>query len=185
MDFTVFLDRDGVVNQDSPLYIKSPEEFLFIPNSPEAVAALTRAGIRVILITNQSVIGRSMVTPQGLDAIFQKMRAGVETAGGQLHDIFFCPHVPDEGCDCRKPAPGMILAAAKKHGIDLTRSCMVGDSAKDILCGRNAGCGATVLVQTGNGKKAAKELAAQGVTPDHTAPDLAEAVPWILDHAKG
>ena len=111
MAFTVFLDRDGVVNQDSPDYIKSPEEFHFIPQSPEAVALLNRHGFQVILITNQSLIGRGMAPVSTLEAIFDKMKAGVAAAGGEILDIFYCPHTPDGGCDCRKPKPGLIEQA--------------------------------------------------------------------------
>ena len=175
----IFLDRDGVINQDSPDYIKTPGEFHFIPRSPEAIALLTRSGFDTILITNQSAVGRKMVTPATLDAIFDKMRQGVEAAGGRIRDIFFCPHRPDEGCSCRKPRPGMIQAAAARYGIDVNASVMVGDSAKDIECGRAAGCGTTILVATGNGRKALAELADRGIEPDVFADDLYHAAQWI------
>ena len=180
MTHTVFLDRDGVINKDSADYIKHPSEFEFIPDSAEAVARLTRNGFRVILITNQSVIGRKMADPETLDAIFNKLKAGVAQAGGRIDDIFFCPHTPEENCDCRKPKPKMILDAAAKHGIDLSRSVMVGDSAKDIECAINAGCAATVLVQTGNGVQARVVLDQKGIRPDAVVQDLAAAVHWII-----
>ena len=101
----VFLDRDGVINQDSPAYIKSPEEFHFIPGSPEAISLLCDHGFDVILITNQSAVGRKMIDLETLSLIFDKLRTGVAKVGGTIKDIFCCPHTPDEGCDCRKPAP--------------------------------------------------------------------------------
>lgn len=179
---TVFLDRDGVINVDSPDYIKSPSEFHFIPGSPEAVARLSAAGCRIILITNQSVIHRKMVSRETLAAIFDKCRRGVAEAGGQIDDIFFCPHTPEEGCGCRKPRPGMILEARERYAINLERSCMVGDSAKDILCAQQAGCGASVLVETGNGRDAIHSLRQDNRLPDHVAADLWTASQWILRH---
>ena len=177
---TVFLDRDGVINRDSPEYIKSRAEFHPLPGSLPAIARLCRHGIRVIVITNQSMIGRGMAPPGELAAIHEVLNRSVLDHGGRLTDILICPHRPDEGCACRKPKPGMILAARDKHAVDLTRSVMVGDSAKDILAGKAAGCGGTILVETGNGKTALAVLAADGMRPDHVAADLAAAVQWII-----
>ncbi len=179
-DRVVFLDRDGVINVDSPDYIKSPDEFHFIPGSLEAIRELTLAGFKIILITNQSVINRKMVSPEGLTAIFDKLKAGAAAKGGRIEDIFFCPHTPEENCACRKPKPGMIISARDKYGVDLSLSCMVGDSAKDVLCAKNAGCGRSVLVRTGNGPSAQKSLADQGSLPDHIADDLWNAAIWII-----
>ncbi|SDU45487.1 D-glycero-D-manno-heptose 1,7-bisphosphate phosphatase [Desulfobacula phenolica] len=184
MEYTVFLDRDGVINKDSSEYIKDPSEFAFIPNSPEAIALLTKNGFNVIVITNQSLIGRHMATPDKLQAIFEKMKKGVKKAGGEIKDIFFCPHVPEDKCFCRKPMPGLIFDANKKYPIDLAQSCMVGDSAKDIECARNAGCSKAVLVKTGNGKTAQADLRKKGITPDHIASDLYEAACWIIKSVK-
>lgn len=180
MGYTVFIDRDGVINEDSPDYIKSPGEFEFISQSPAAVALLNRYGCEVMLITNQSAVGRKMITCQILESIFNKMHKGIEAAGGRIKDIFYCPHTPEEGCACRKPAPGMILSAMEKHGIDPAETVMVGDSAKDIECGINAGCAATVLVATGNGPRARRSLAEKGICPDYYARDLYDAVRWLI-----
>ena len=179
MAAVVFLDRDGVINQDSPEYIKHPSEFHFIPGSRRAIARLNRHGFDIILITNQSIIGRNMVTPQTLDLIFDKMRQGIEAAGGRILDIFLCPHTPDAGCDCRKPEPGLIFQAKKRYNIDLSRSLFVGDSVKDIQAARHAGCSKAVLVATGNGKQAFQELTGLGTPPDHYAENLMAAALWI------
>ncbi|WP_022666243.1 D-glycero-beta-D-manno-heptose 1,7-bisphosphate 7-phosphatase [Desulfospira joergensenii] len=181
----VFLDRDGVVNEDSAEYIKEPSEFHFIPRSPEAVALLNRHGFEVILITNQSLIGRKMADLQTLEAIFHKMKKGIQGAGGRIRDIFFCPHTPDQGCSCRKPRPGLILKAAEVYGIDPAGAVMVGDSAKDVECGINAGCGLTCLVATGNGRNARKDLARKGIVPDYFGEDLYDAAQWITNHPIG
>ncbi|MCK4467376.1 MAG: HAD family hydrolase, partial [Desulfobacterales bacterium] len=137
----VFLDRDGVINRDSPDYIKSWEEFEFFPKSIEAIKLLNLNGFTTIIITNQSVINRNMVSKEGLEHIHALMKKEIKSGGGDIKDIFYCPHVPEDGCDCRKPEPGLILQAQKKYQIDLPASTMVGDNAKDIECARRAGCG--------------------------------------------
>lgn len=180
MGYTVFLDRDGVINKDSTSYIKTPSEFVFIEKSPEAVALLTKNGFDVIVITNQSVIGRGLAAPEELGRIFSKMKQGISGAGGKIKDIFYCPHTPDAGCSCRKPLPGLIMQAGAAYDISLDQSCMVGDSAKDIQCAENAGCGASVLVKTGNGRQALQELSKQGICPDFCAENLYDAARWIV-----
>lgn len=180
--YTVFLDRDGVINHDSDAYIKAPDEFHFIPKSPDAIALLNAGGFDVMLITNQSAVGRGMISARTLDAVFKKMLHGVAQAGGRIKDIFFCPHTPSQGCGCRKPKPGMILQAVARHGIDLKKTLMVGDSAKDIECGKRAGCAKTILVKTGNGEKALATLTRKGMAPDFIAKDLYGAARWITDN---
>lgn len=175
----VFLDRDGVINHDSPDYIKSLDEFVPIEGSYEAIARLKRAGRMIIVITNQSAVGRGIIDGSTLAQIHKRLIEEVETAGGHITDILFCPHRPDEKCRCRKPEPGMLFEAAARHGIDLTRSVMVGDSAKDIECGIRAGC-KTVLVLSGNGKQALNSLKNRGIVPDAVFPSLHEAVHWII-----
>ena len=178
---TVFLDRDGVINQDSPDYIKRPDEFEFIPGSLEAIKRFTENGLDVIVITNQSVINRKMVSKEELDLIFSKMVKGVLANGGHIKDIFYCPHAPEDDCDCRKPNPGLIFKARKKYDIDLAESVMVGDSVKDMACARHAGVGKSVLVKTGNGIGALQTLLAQNTPPDHVAEDLNDAATWIIN----
>ena len=178
---TVFLDRDGVINQDSPNYILHRTEFHPLPGSIDAIVRLSQAGIRVIIITNQSAVNRGMISLDELTAIHDRLCTAVSDRGGRITDVFFCPHRPDEGCDCRKPKPGLILAACRRHGIDASRSIMIGDTAKDILAGQAAGCGQTFLVRTGDADKALDTLARKGCRPDLIAADLAGAVDWILD----
>ena len=176
----VFLDRDGTINQDSADYIKGWSEFVFLPRSIEALRDLTAAGFTIILITNQSAVPRKLISPQELDNIHSKMKAAVEAQGGKISDIFFCPHMSDDGCDCRKPAPGMIFKAQKKHDIDLSTSVMIGDSARDIECAHVAGCGRTILVKTGNGSEALQLLDAEDLVPDYVAGDLYDAARWLI-----
>ncbi len=175
----IFLDRDGVINRDSPDYVKSWEEFEFLPGSLTALSLLSQAGYRLIVITNQSAIHRGMIPPAALEEMHRRMSAAVTAAGGRIVDIFFCPHRPDEGCACRKPQPGLVLQAQARHAIELADSIMIGDSTRDIQCGRNAGCRATILVLTGNGAAAARELTSRN-RPDATADDLLHAARLIL-----
>jgi histidinol-phosphate phosphatase family protein len=177
----VFLDRDGVINRDSDAYVKSWAEFAFLPGSLDALARMTAAGLALVVITNQSAVGRGLITPAGLAEIHRRMRQAIEKAGGRLMDILFCPHLPEGGCRCRKPAPGMIVEACRRHGLDPAWAVMVGDRAGDIRCGRDAGCHATVLVGSDEREAALAELAAVKMAPDHTAPDLAAACGWIID----
>jgi D-glycero-D-manno-heptose 1,7-bisphosphate phosphatase len=182
MQNVVFLDRDGVINHDSPDYIKSWSEFEFLPGSLEALKQLKLNGFPVIIITNQSVIHRKMVTKKDLDFIHDMMKETVQSSGGDIKDIFYCPHIPEDRCDCRKPKPGLIYKAQKRYKIDLETSIMVGDSAKDIECARNAGCGSAILVKTGNGVAAENILKDKMIHPDVIVRDLLEAVNWIIAH---
>jgi D-glycero-D-manno-heptose 1,7-bisphosphate phosphatase len=176
----VFLDRDGVINRDSPNYITCVEEFEFLPGSLEALCRLTARGFTCIVVTNQTAPARGLMTLAALEAIHCRLSAAVAAAGGRILDFFVCPHLPDAECSCRKPKPGLLNAARRKHGIEFSSAAMIGDSAKDIECALNAGVRTTVLVQTGNGKRAARELAARGIRPGFTAPDLRRAVDWII-----
>jgi len=176
----VFLDRDGVINRDSADYIKHWSEFEFLPKSLDALKQLKQNGFTAIVITNQSVINRKMVSREGLDHIHTLMKTSIRSSGGEITDIFFCPHTPDERCDCRKPKPGLIYQAKKRYRIDLANAVMVGDTAKDIECARNAGCRYALLVKTGNGIQAEKILKEKAIHPDHVAQDLFNAVHWII-----
>jgi D-glycero-D-manno-heptose 1,7-bisphosphate phosphatase len=177
----VFLDRDGVLNHDRCDYVKSPAEFRPIAGAAEAVAQLKQAGWVVIVVSNQSGLGRGLFDQEALEATMEKMHEVLAAAGGSLDAVYYCPHTPGEGCDCRKPAPGLLLRAAREHGIELTGSYLVGDKAADIECGRAAGL-RTILVETGPpGKR--PDPASLG--PDHVAATLGDTVAWILQTEQG
>ncbi len=179
LEKVVFLDRDGVINKDSPDYIKNWSEFEFLPGSRQALEKLFLGGFAAIIITNQSMINRKMVSRDALADIHARMKAAVRSGGGLIKDIFFCPHTPDEHCNCRKPKPGMIFWAKETYRIKIDSAYMIGDSAKDIECAHNAGCGHAILVKTGNGTQAEKILTQKNIYPDHVAADLLAAVNWI------
>ena len=176
----VCLDRDGVINRDSRDYIRNWDEFQFLPRSLEALNLLEQKGFKVIVITNQSGIKRGIISLADLAFIHRQLKQVVERVGGRILDIFYCPHHPDDHCDCRKPKTGLIRQACSRYDIDVSASVMVGDSAKDIECGRNAGCAATILVRTGNGPAAAEELSGKGIAPSAVAADLYEATQIII-----
>ena len=139
MNKAIFLDRDGVINYDSPYYIKSPDEFNFIPGSIDAIVKLNQAGYLVGIATNQSGLSRGLYDIATLDAIHQKMCNTIEENGGKIHHIQFCPHMPDTGCECRKPKPGMLINLAKKLDVQLSEVYFVGDKLTDVDAARAAG----------------------------------------------
>lgn len=147
----IILDRDGVINQDSDDYIKSVEEWIPIPGSVEAIAALSSNGYTVVVATNQSGIARKLFDEYELAAMHQKMCGLVEEQGGQISGVFFCPHGPEEGCDCRKPLPGLLRQIECEFGMTVEGAPFVGDSTKDILAAKLTGC-VPVLVRTGKGE---------------------------------
>ncbi|MDR2417793.1 MAG: HAD-IIIA family hydrolase [Treponema sp.] len=152
----IFLDRDGTLNKLNG-FITKPEQFDLLDGVTDAIRAINEAGFLAIVITNQPVIARGEATPDELRLIHNKLETELGKAGAYIDDIFFCPHHPDKGfagerleykidCNCRKPKPGMILSAARKYNIDLSRSYMVGDDMKDVEAGRAAGCKAAILL---------------------------------------
>jgi D-glycero-D-manno-heptose 1,7-bisphosphate phosphatase len=146
----IFLDRDGVICENRSDHVKSWEEFRFLPGARESLAALGRLGLPVIVITNQAIVGRGMVPAAVVDDIHRRMLAEVAAHGGRIDRVMYCPHRPDDACDCRKPEPGMLFQAAGEMGIDLAQSYLVGDAASDLVAGRRAGC-RSFLVLTGRG----------------------------------
>ena len=146
------LDRDGVINQDSDAYVKSPDEWIALPGSLEAIARLSRAGWRIVIASNQSGVARGLFSMDTLNAIHAKLRREVAHAGGIIDAIFICPHGPDDGCACRKPLPGMFKDIANRYDISLKGVPAAGDSLRDLQAASAAGC-SPWLVMTGNGQK--------------------------------
>ncbi len=173
----VFLDRDGVLNRELGGYVTSPEALELLPGAADAVERLTARSIPCFVFTNQAVIGRGGMSTETLLAIHDKLKREIEAAGGRLEGIYFCPHHPDAGCDCRKPLPGLLFQAARDHDLDLTRCTVIGDSPRDIAAGRAAGC-RTILVLTGHTRNMADGYA--GPLPDAVYPDLAAAIHTLL-----
>jgi D-glycero-D-manno-heptose 1,7-bisphosphate phosphatase len=128
----VFLDRDGVINENRPDHVKCWDEFRFLQGAPEAIARLSRAGARVFVITNQAIIHNGLATHQAVTTINQRMVQEIRRAGGTILDVAYCPHRADEGCSCRKPSPGLLLRLAQRHGVDLREAVVIGDALTDV-----------------------------------------------------
>jgi D-glycero-D-manno-heptose 1,7-bisphosphate phosphatase len=134
------LDRDGTINEDSDQYIKSPGEWLPLPHALEAIAKLNHAGWHVVVVTNQSGLGRGLFDMASLNAMHTKMHTMLAAVGGRVDAIFYCPHAPEEFCNCRKPASGLYEQVAERYGVDLTGMPTVGDSVRDLVAGAAVGC---------------------------------------------
>jgi D-glycero-D-manno-heptose 1,7-bisphosphate phosphatase len=146
----LILDRDGVINYDSDAYIKTLDEWIPLPGAVEAIARLSRAGWTVAVATNQSGLARGYYDQAALDAMHARLRQLVAEQGGELGLIVHCPHGPDDGCDCRKPRPGMLRQIAAHYGVSLAGVWFVGDSSGDLKAALAVGC-QPVLVKTGKG----------------------------------
>ena len=154
----VVLDRDGVINRDSPDYIKTPDEFEPLPGSIDAIARLCGSGFAVCLATNQSGIGRGLYDTRTFFAIQRKLVALVEEAGGQIFGVFFCPHTPEDDCECRKPRVGMLREIGDRLGVSLVDVPIVGDSMRDLDAARRVRS-RPILVRTGNGRMTESAIA--------------------------
>lgn len=186
----VFLDRDGTINQEVK-HLKSPDQLKLLPGAANAIRRLNRSGTLAVVITNQPVVARGDVSLKGLEKIHARLESQLGADGAYIDGLYFCPHHPDSGftgevvelkisCNCRKPEPGLIDQACRDLGIGRQNSWMVGDTTSDVEAGRRAGL-RTVLLRTGQAGSDAK----YAVRPDYTAPDLEDAVDWILKgHAK-
>lgn len=176
----LILDRDGVINQDSDHYIKNADEWLPIESSLDAIARLKQAGWTIAVATNQSGIGRGYYGVAELEQMHAKLARLLAERGGSVDHIEFCPHAPDEGCDCRKPKPGMLLAILQRFGANPAEVSFVGDKIEDVECALAAGC-RPVLVRTGKGER----TVAKGGLPETVPvyPDLASFVDALLAQA--
>ena len=169
----VFLDRDGTIMRDVD-YCGDPNHVDLLPGVPEALRQLKSRGYKLIVITNQSGIGRGLFSEQQYRSVEAELAQQI--GDGLIDATYFCPHLPDDGCKCRKPSPEMVVNAARDHVLDLAQSFFVGDKPSDIECGRNAGV-KTILVRTGYGRETDRELA------DFVAQDLPAAAKLIIDLA--
>jgi len=175
----VFLDRDGVINENRSDYVRSWDEVVFLPGVFESLRKLAGTTYRVIVVSNQSAINRGLVTVETVEDIHRQMRQVVEEQDGRIDAFVYCPHRPDEGCDCRKPKAGMLLEAAQRFSLELPRCYLIGDALSDVRAARAAGC-LPILVQTGRGRESMG--LARGPEGDAlvVVEDLSAAVDWIL-----
>lgn len=192
MGGAVFLDRDGVLNENRPGYVKSWREFRWLPGVLEALALLAARATPVIVVTNQSMVGRGLAGAAALDEIHRRMRRQAQQAGGRIDGVYACLHAPTAACGCRKPLPGLLHLAAVQHGVDLAQSVLIGDALTDYLAALAAGV-QYVHVCTGRGSEEAPGVlaanrsisvvrdlrAAVDALPAWPAPDRSAA--WSVD----
>jgi histidinol-phosphate phosphatase family protein len=180
----VFLDRDGTINAD-PGYLSRPEQLRLLPNAAEGLALLKRAGLLLVVVSNQSGVGRGLIRQEDMPRIHARLDQLIaEAAPGVRIDRYeLCFHSPDENCECRKPKPKLILDAARELAVDVSGSYLVGDKFSDLRAGQAAGCKARILVRTGYG---GEEQLTCGSDADYVADDLLDAASWILrDRGQG
>lgn len=173
MSKAAFLDRDGVINRKAPegQYITRWEDFQFLPRAAEGIALLNQAGFSVIVVSNQRCVAKGLLTVAGLELIHQRMLDQLAASNAFLTAIYYCPHDNQPTCSCRKPAPGMLLKAAREQSIDLLNSWMVGDSDIDMQAGKTAGCKTLRIIKNGLSPEVAGDL---------SAPSLFEAARQLI-----
>ena len=174
----VFLDRDGVINEEVN-YLCHPDEFRLLPRTARAIRNLRQAGFRVVVVTNQSGLARGYFSQQDLAAVHERMLSELARARTHVDGIYICSHHPDDSCQCRKPGVLLFQQAAQDLKLRLDRSYFVGDKVTDLLPGKTLG-GRTVLVLTGYGRREQESAKRQGFEPDHVAADLYKAAEWIV-----
>lgn len=174
----VFLDRDGVINvSPEGRYVTCWEEFRFLPGALKALRQLHEKGWRSVIVSNQSGIGKGVMSRRNLEDMTKRMKEAVKKRGGRIDAVYYCTHLPESSCRCRKPRAGMIRRAARRFCVDLKHSFVIGDNGTDIEMGRSVGA-TTILVRCGRESKAA--LRDPAVRPDRVVRDLGEAVQWVL-----
>ena len=176
MNRAVFLDRDGVLIRQVEGYLTRAEDMELLPGAAEAVAKLRKAGFKAVVVTNQAGVAKGLLSEAELEGLHQELRRRLQALGTDLDAIYCCPHAPEENCPCRKPAPGLLLKAARELAIDLAHSYMVGDATTDVEAAHRAGCFA-ILVKTGFGGEDGRSEE----VPDAVLPDLACAADFILE----
>lgn len=176
----VLLDRDGTINEDTG-YLSDPRKVRLLDGAAHAIKRLNHASVKVVVVSNQSGVGRGYFKNSQLSAVNKRLKELLKKEGARIDGIYCCPHRPDENCGCRKPSTGLASKAALKHSIDLTRSYVVGDKATDVELARNAGAKA-ILVLTGDGERERPGLKSPA---DFIAKDLSEAVRWIMEDLTG
>ena len=180
----VFVDRDGTICFDKH-YLSDPNGLELIPTVAEGIRRLNEAKMPVIVVTNQSGIARGYFSEKTLKEIHQRLAEMLELQGSRVDDIFHCPHMPNAGCPCRKPAPGMLLQAKEKHGIDLANSFVIGDRMMDVEMAHAVGAQAALVPEPGDQYGVDAEMLASKDKPDFRAGTFLEAVDWILAKRRG
>lgn len=175
----VFLDRDGVIIENRDAYVRSWADVAFLPGSLEALARLNASPYRIVIVTNQSAVGRGVITLERALEINRGVIEAITRRGGRVDGSFLCPHAPDADCDCRKPRPGLLFQAASALSLDLGQSILVGDALSDVQAGQNAGVRLTFLVRTGRGAAQASLPSAQSLQPFQICNSLTDVLEFL------
>jgi D-glycero-D-manno-heptose 1,7-bisphosphate phosphatase len=180
MQPALFLDRDGVIIENRPDYVRGWQDVEIYPQALAALAALQASPYRIVIVTNQSAVGRGLVPLKTAEAINRKLVQAIQAAGGRVDAVFMCPHAPGDHCLCRKPKPGLLLQAAGRLSLDLSASVLVGDALTDVMAGRAAGVARSLLVLTGRGAEQARLPELAGLAPVPIYDTLVDVVDRLL-----
>lgn len=180
MNPAIFLDRDGVIIENRSHYVRSWADVEIFPQALEALARLAGTRYKIVLVTNQSAVGRGLIARETAEEINRRLLKAINAAGGQVHGTYMCPHTPSDGCECRKPRPGMLLRAAQDLSIDLKSSIMIGDALTDLQAGRAAGLHRVALVRTGRGASQLQQPRPEDLGEFPVFDDLKAAVNSLL-----
>jgi D-glycero-D-manno-heptose 1,7-bisphosphate phosphatase len=180
MYMALFLDRDGVLIENRPDYVRSWAQVEIFPQALQALARAAQSAYKIVLITNQAGIGRGLILPEVAEEINRRLVAEVVKAGGRIDGVYLCPHKPEDSCECRKPRPGLILQAARELDLDLKRSIFIGDALTDLQAGQAAGINRLALVSTGRGKEQAQLLEDAGLIHISIYEHLGHAIEELL-----
>lgn len=172
----IFLDRDGVIIENRPSYVRSWNDVEIYPQALTALSRLKDSPYKIVIVTNQSGVGRGVIPIDMAEAINRRLLAVIEAAGGRIDGVYMCPHAPQDNCDCRKPRPGLLLKAADQLSLDLSRSILIGDALSDLKAGFSAGLQKIALVRTGRGAQQVQSPEAADMHPFLIYNTLAEAL---------
>jgi D-glycero-D-manno-heptose 1,7-bisphosphate phosphatase len=177
----IFLDRDGVIIENRSDYVRSWADVEVFPHALEALASLSDSPYRIVLVTNQSAVGRGHILAETAEAINNRLLAVIRQVGGRVDAVYMCPHAPEAGCTCRKPRPGLLLRAAEDLNLDLAQSVMIGDALSDVQAGRAAGVRQTILLRTGRGREQERLPEAAELSPFAVYDSLSEALDFLTE----
>lgn len=172
----VFLDRDGVLIENRADYVRDWSQVVFLPNAISALSNFRNTDYKIVLVTNQSAVGRGLISIDTAEEINQKLVRVIESNGGRVDGVFMCPHAPEDGCDCRKPKSGMFLQASRELSLDLNSSWMIGDAWSDLLAGQGANLQGLILVKTGRGADQLQQPKPENIKNYSVFDDLSDAL---------
>jgi D-glycero-D-manno-heptose 1,7-bisphosphate phosphatase len=180
----LFIDRDGVIIENRSSYVRSWSDVSIYPQSLEALRKVKSSGYKLFIITNQSAVGRGIISQETAHEINQRLVSEIEKSGGSVNGVYMCPHAPQDDCSCRKPKPGLIEQAVDEHEVDLSRSILIGDAISDIIAGQTAGVATNVLVLTGRGSVQTTLPLAKQIPPFLTYKSLNDALAELIGSSK-